>query len=221
MSLGTTISIDQALDVWSEFVDAYYGKNSYGGDTAEIYIYRLMPRTPGGPDDDDYLRANQALSSLLLRFQSRYADALISLYATRKDDGRRFGTWVHKCQESHRHHIRIGRVVEDDPDYREGHDYVVCTECRSHVLIDEDRRSTWFEDSDADENDVIIGFTCDWDPCLADFSAVVCRPERELPEGLIVALGPKSEHVWPQCCQGGDQVAPLCTGCPGSWEEQY
>ncbi len=216
MSLET-ISMDQALDVWSELEAAYYGKNGFGGDTAEIYVYRLMQGSPS-PDDDDYLRANQALFSLLRRFQAMHTDAVISLYATRKDDGRRFGTWVHKCQETHRHHIRIGSVDEEMEGYREGREYVVCTECRSHILIGESHLA-WFDDYEDD--DIIVGFTCDWEPCLEDFSARVLRPQREFPEGLIVALGPKPEHVWPQCCQGGDQVAPLCTGCPGSWEEQY
>lgn len=222
MSLET-ISMDQVLDVWTDLEAAYYGKNGYGGDTAEIYVYRLMPRIPNGaPDDDDYLKANQALFSLLRRFQSMHSDAAISLYATRKDDGRPLGSWLNGCHEAHRHHIRIGRVAKDTPTYREGHEYVVCTECKSHILLDEESFwCNWDEDDFDGEDDIVIGFTCDWESCLSDFAARVYRPPKEFPEGLVVALGPKPEHVWPQCCQGGDQVAPLCTGCPGSWEEQY
>jgi hypothetical protein len=37
-----SLSIQQELLVWSELTAAYYGENKYGGDTAEIYAYRLM-----------------------------------------------------------------------------------------------------------------------------------------------------------------------------------
>jgi hypothetical protein len=37
---------DQALNVWAELEDAYHGANGFGGDTAEIYAYRLMPMSP-------------------------------------------------------------------------------------------------------------------------------------------------------------------------------
>jgi hypothetical protein len=40
------ISITQALGVWSELEQAYYGDNGYGGDTAEIYAYRLQSYNP-------------------------------------------------------------------------------------------------------------------------------------------------------------------------------
>jgi hypothetical protein len=40
------ISVDQALSVWAELEDAYRGDHSYGGHTAEIYAYRLMPMSP-------------------------------------------------------------------------------------------------------------------------------------------------------------------------------
>lgn len=36
----------QALSIWSELEQAYYGDNAYGGDTAEIYAYRLQPADP-------------------------------------------------------------------------------------------------------------------------------------------------------------------------------
>jgi hypothetical protein len=40
------VSMNQALSIWSELWQAYYGDNSYGSDTAEIYAYRLMPYSP-------------------------------------------------------------------------------------------------------------------------------------------------------------------------------
>ena len=106
--------------------------------------------------------------------------------------------------------------MSTDP-YREGYEYVVCTKCQSHILIG-DSHHAWFEDYDVDE--IVVGFTCDWEPCLADFCARVFRPSSEFPEDLIAALGPHPEPPpWPRCCQGGDQVAPLCTGCPDANKE--
>jgi hypothetical protein len=40
------VSMNQALSIWSELWQAYYGDNSYGSDTAEIYAYRVMPYSP-------------------------------------------------------------------------------------------------------------------------------------------------------------------------------
>jgi hypothetical protein len=40
------ISMTQALGVWSELEQAYYGDNGYGGDTAEIYAYRIQSYSP-------------------------------------------------------------------------------------------------------------------------------------------------------------------------------
>ncbi len=40
------ISVPQALDVYDDLVKAYFGENGYGGNVAEIYCYRLLPRDP-------------------------------------------------------------------------------------------------------------------------------------------------------------------------------
>lgn len=37
------LSIDQALDIWAELENAYQGTNGFGGETAEIYAYKLIP----------------------------------------------------------------------------------------------------------------------------------------------------------------------------------
>jgi hypothetical protein len=41
------LSINQALGIWSELEQAYFGQNGFGGDTAEIYAYRLQQYHPG------------------------------------------------------------------------------------------------------------------------------------------------------------------------------
>jgi hypothetical protein len=61
--------------------------------------------------------------------------------------------------------------------YREGHEYVVCEDCKSEILIDRETRERLFED-DEDET-AWIGFTCDWEPCSSEQSALVVNPHRE------------------------------------------
>lgn len=41
-----TVSLLALVGVWGELVEAYHGVNRYGGNTAEIYAYRLMPYSP-------------------------------------------------------------------------------------------------------------------------------------------------------------------------------
>jgi len=60
--------------------------------------------------------------------------------------------------------------------YREGHEYVICEECGSHILLED--RATWLDHHFEDDPDTsrTISFTCDWEPCEADFDAVVHPP---------------------------------------------
>lgn len=61
--------------------------------------------------------------------------------------------------------------------YREGYEYVICDECQSHILIEPE--SGWLEAFWEDGlEEVVISFTCDWEPCLADFWATVKRSEK-------------------------------------------
>lgn len=40
------ISIEQALEIYDELHHALDGNNGFGGDVAEIYVFRLMPYSP-------------------------------------------------------------------------------------------------------------------------------------------------------------------------------
>ena len=40
------ISIEQAMDVYNELIDAKNGVNNFGGTVAEIYVYKVMPNSP-------------------------------------------------------------------------------------------------------------------------------------------------------------------------------
>lgn len=67
--------------LWGELVEAYHGKNGFGGDTAELYSYRFQRMNPqlhaAKIDDEDrrdeiewehYFAAGRALLSLLQQF---------------------------------------------------------------------------------------------------------------------------------------------------------
>lgn len=116
MSFGFfKLSMAQALDVWSDLCDAYHGKG-WGGDTAEIYMYRFMPdcpsvnlcREPGKPltgmaaeaEQRRVADANEALWALLAHFAEERNCRLTV-------NGKRLGKWVSKAGFDHRVHVKV------------------------------------------------------------------------------------------------------------------
>lgn len=114
MSFGFfRVSMAQALGVWSDLCDAYHGKNGYGGDTAEIYMYRFMADCPtvslsrrpltGIAADEEALRvkaANEALHALLAHFaEERICVVLV--------EGQPLGAWVATAGFDHRVHVTV------------------------------------------------------------------------------------------------------------------
>lgn len=101
------ISMVQALDIWSELWQAYFGKNGFGGNTAEIYAYTLMPDSPSRNNSQrrqvtDGLIAASSLYSLLELFKSR-AQCKIEI------DGKEMGLWFKTQPLLHRCHVKIIR----------------------------------------------------------------------------------------------------------------
>jgi hypothetical protein len=108
-----TISIEQALSVWSDLERAYHGTNSYGGDEAEIYLYRFLPHLPsvkqnlieesgilGDMTREAYDKANRALYSILDHFsKTREADILVNEQS--------LGPWLIDARYTHRVHIKV------------------------------------------------------------------------------------------------------------------
>lgn len=41
------ISIEQAIDLYNDLIDAKNGVHGFGGTVAEIYVFKLMPYSPG------------------------------------------------------------------------------------------------------------------------------------------------------------------------------
>lgn len=81
------LSVTQAVTVWSEFEQALHGTNGFGGNTAEIYAYSVMPHTPthtaaieSGSNtglafncaEDSWLGAANSLYALLKFFVERH-----------------------------------------------------------------------------------------------------------------------------------------------------
>jgi len=110
------LSMTQALSIWSDLEAAYYGKNSFGSDTAEIYIYRLMPfeplvarvefgSSPVGKIGEDamnstYRQASESLHALLAHF-SKTRDARVEI------EGRELGEWLRSACYMHRVHVKV------------------------------------------------------------------------------------------------------------------
>lgn len=73
------LSVKQAVSVWSHLDDAFYGTNSFGGDTAEIYGCQLTQFDPSRllvgssameAREDMARQAAQSLACLLKEFAS-------------------------------------------------------------------------------------------------------------------------------------------------------
>lgn len=106
------LSIRQALDIWSDLEQAYHGTHGFGSDTAEIYIYRLMPFCPiaainltqpevmQGLANEYYARANVSLYNILYHFSDR-READIEV------EGRALGEWIRTGGFTHRVHVRV------------------------------------------------------------------------------------------------------------------
>jgi hypothetical protein len=98
----TSMSIEQALDVWDQLEDAKEGKSSYGGDVAEIYAYRLNPHSPrmvlGGEGEEEFgPRFEANLKWLVAMFEKKRGCKVEIL-----DD-----TWFHRV------HVKVTKLGKD------------------------------------------------------------------------------------------------------------
>jgi len=76
------LSINQILGLWTELEKAWHGSNSYAGDTAEIYAYRLMPNSPSQLIGDIETNAATAAAH---RNAARSLIAVLSKFAADRD----------------------------------------------------------------------------------------------------------------------------------------
>lgn len=106
------LSIVQAIDIWEELTTAYYKINSYGGDTAEIYVSRLSIYTATAAHANDCGDIGKEALLLLGRAASRNLKTLISLFISRHPraqitvDGKAYKEILYK-PIYHRVHVRV------------------------------------------------------------------------------------------------------------------
>lgn len=73
----------ELMKLWGELVECYHGVHSYGGDSAQIYAYRLMRYRPtvisGNPVAvaEEQIAAGQRLLELARLFCAAYEDAQV------------------------------------------------------------------------------------------------------------------------------------------------
>lgn len=100
------LSINEMLSLWSDLTDAMYGANSFGGNVAELYLYRfgysLAVARPESFKLEAIREANESLYALLAHFAEQRE-------VTIKVDGRELGEWVKGAGFEHRVHVEVGR----------------------------------------------------------------------------------------------------------------
>jgi|GEM_PF-2504515 len=119
------LSMVQALSLWTDLEDALRGTHGFGGNVAEIYVYRLMsrcplverhmnePRTTWSDSmteavNEAVQQANESFYNVLVHFASE-RDAIVKV---KNDVGGKWmfvpvGDWLKTCGESHRFHVEV------------------------------------------------------------------------------------------------------------------
>ena len=98
------LSARQACLLWSQLEQAYYGDNSYGGNTAELYAYKFGVDRPENSPEVEMEQAGKLYSLLVLFASQRRCQIWV--------DGRRLGFWALKRPFVHRVHVRVERKGE-------------------------------------------------------------------------------------------------------------
>ena len=112
------ISINQALDIWSDLWQAYFGKNGFGSDMAEIYAYRLMSYNPTyhrGYHSDIVLRGTETFKKAQEEVCEQAQNSLVALlkkFAAENDcmievNGKTVDDWAESEVFDHRCHVKI------------------------------------------------------------------------------------------------------------------
>ncbi len=111
--MNANISTAQALDVIHDLYMALQGTNGYGGDTAEIYAYRLMPMSPGYTLSGDRGPLMEEQAARLEREAAESLRWICDWFYERNTclihiDGLPFGQWMKTVGRfSHRVDVRV------------------------------------------------------------------------------------------------------------------
>ena len=103
----------ELLKLWGELVEAYHGKNGYGGRTAELYAYRFCPDDPRRRGSELHTEARKqadkeaawiarnSLYDLCKLFAAVYDDAILRI------DGREPFDWFQHVDAGFNHRVRV------------------------------------------------------------------------------------------------------------------
>lgn len=110
-----TVNPLEMMKLWGELVECYHVVNGYGGDTAEIYAYRLMPYSP--LIHSVALKDNVTTDERATEINSIAAGALVSLceeFTQQYDckitiDGETTKKWysLYRDEFDHRCHVKV------------------------------------------------------------------------------------------------------------------
>ena len=112
------LTIHQAINVWSELETAFRGENHYGGDTAEIYIYQMIPYSPRYSLPVDTSLGSEARTEAG-EIASQNLRALIELFCNKHENVKEVTVDEREFREVlaspiyHRVHVRVIRTPED------------------------------------------------------------------------------------------------------------
>lgn len=104
------LSMTQALNIWGELLDALRECNGFGGNEAEIYVYRLQSRCPMSELGSGEMWAKAKLEQAVTANRSLHAliEHFISVYeATVTIEGEPFGDWLKESEYDYRWHIKV------------------------------------------------------------------------------------------------------------------
>lgn len=110
-----TVPVMDLLELWGELVECYYNHNGYGGDTAEIYGYRLGGDSPtlaawkgkGGFDEfaiEELTTRMNALKELCALFSDKFNRGVYI-------NGARACEFRDAEAMAHRVHVKIERAL--------------------------------------------------------------------------------------------------------------
>ena len=111
------VSQAQLIDIWCDLEDAYNGCNGFGGDTAEIYAYKLYETNPLAMQYAYSPKKNSLMEQAFREVTFKAAESffhLLKLFIVKRDcriviDKRKFGKWLAKEPLIHRVHVKIIR----------------------------------------------------------------------------------------------------------------
>lgn len=112
------ISIEQAIDVYNDLIEAKNGTHGFGGTVAEIYVYRLMPYSPSYSmhtgkmnDEDNRMLEKKSAEDFhtLCHIFTKKHEVLIEI------DGMDIHEWISKVRTGeiifcHRVHVEVKQL---------------------------------------------------------------------------------------------------------------